>query len=164
MSPGFILGKASGLSRGSGASSPRSANDSLPMITRQDPGWLRRCPNQNPASMETGSAAHSTASPLNPCLPVRPVTSAQRCRQRWRALLRRKVRNNAAACFLKGDLSPFYKLAIHIMKRGPVLRVRRPVTCCWKSPMEVIQREGSALNSKFSIPSLLPSHAACKPT
>lgn len=129
MSPGFIPGKAGGLSRGSGASSPRSANDSLPMITRQDPGRLRRCPDQNPASMETGSAAHSTASPLNPCLPVRAVTSARRCRQRWRASLRRKVRNNAAAFFRTGDLSPFYKLAIHIMKRGPVLHVQRPITC-----------------------------------
>lgn len=35
---GFLLGKANGLNHGSGASSPRSINDSLPMITRQDPG------------------------------------------------------------------------------------------------------------------------------
>lgn len=38
MSPGFLLSKASGLNHGSRASSLQSINDSLPMITRQDPG------------------------------------------------------------------------------------------------------------------------------
>lgn len=38
VSPGFLPSKASGLNHGSRASSLQSINDSLPMITRQDPG------------------------------------------------------------------------------------------------------------------------------
>lgn len=35
--------------------------------------------------------------------------------------MKKKVKNNEAAFFHKGDLSPFYEPAIHIMKRGLVL-------------------------------------------
>lgn len=38
VSPGLLPRKASGLNHGSRASSLQSINDSLPMITRQDPG------------------------------------------------------------------------------------------------------------------------------
>lgn len=139
VSPGFLLSKASGLNHGSRASSPQSFNDSLPMITRQDPGWLRRCLNQNPASMETGSAARSTASPLNSCLSVRAVTSALWWKWRWRALHEKGERNNKAAFFHKGDLSPFYEPPIVSMKRGPQLLLQRPIRCWWKSFMEVFK-------------------------
>lgn len=92
--------------------------------------------------METGSAAHGAASPLNSCLSLRAVTSALKWRWRWRASQKKGGTNNKAAFFHKGDLSPFYEPATYssVWKEATVMSVEA-FRCWWKRFMEVLKEK-----------------------
>lgn len=97
--------------------------------------------------METGSAAHCAASPLNSCLSPRAVTSALKWSWRWRAWRKKRERNNKAVFFHKVDLSPLHEPAtyVSVRKEATVTSVET-LQMLMKELHGGFQKEGSALS------------------